>query len=152
MPSPEKLLRKILTDMKVELAEMFDRNFEREGFFGDKWEPRKIPKPGYLVLQITSEMRKSIRAAIAGRGVRFTSSLPHTGLHNEGGKFTQNVRTHTRKGKSGKRHTVKAHTRTMTMPRRQFIGDHPEVAEAIETIIRENLQKFFEELAKEIKQ
>ena len=33
MPKPDELIRNILSDMKVELTEMFDRNFERKRFF-----------------------------------------------------------------------------------------------------------------------
>lgn len=156
MPKPENLLRNILSDMKVELGEMFDRNFERKGFFGDKWAPRKNPKAKGSLLHVTGKMRRSIRAAISGNGVRFTSALPYTGLHNEGGKFTQHVGAHSRKIKrgpnKGKTYAVRSHSRTMTMPQRQFIGDHAEVREAIQGIVRDNVHDFFSQLAKEIEQ
>ena len=32
------LFTKILTDLKVELADEFDRNFERKAFFGKAWK------------------------------------------------------------------------------------------------------------------
>lgn len=31
-----------LRDVKVELAEEFDRNFERKGFFNQKWKNTKL--------------------------------------------------------------------------------------------------------------
>ena len=34
------LLHRILSDMRVELTEEFDRNFERKAFFTDKWKKR----------------------------------------------------------------------------------------------------------------
>lgn len=34
------LLHRILTDMRVELTEEFDKNFERKAFFTDKWKKR----------------------------------------------------------------------------------------------------------------
>ena len=40
MSEGDKLKRKILSDMRVELTEEFDRNFERKAFFSDKWKQR----------------------------------------------------------------------------------------------------------------
>ena len=62
MPKPDELIRNILSDMKVELTEMFDRNFERKGFFGSKWKPRKNKKAKGSLLHVTGKMRRSIRA------------------------------------------------------------------------------------------
>lgn len=152
MPSPSGLIQNILSDMKVELAEMFDRNFERKGFFDSKWAPRKNAKALGSLLHVTGKMRRSIRPSIRGKGVQFASPLPYTELHNKGGKFTQTVRAHTRTNKkAGKSHAVRSHSRTMIMPKRQFIGDHPEVRQAVKSIIRENITDFFNQLAKEIK-
>lgn len=36
----EQLKRNILSDMRVELTEKFDKNFERKAFFSDKWKKR----------------------------------------------------------------------------------------------------------------
>ena len=152
MSNTNDLIQNILSDMRVELAEMFDRNFERKGFFGYKWKPRKDKKAKGSLLHVTGKMRRSIRAAIRGRGVHFSSPLPYTELHNKGGKFTQTVRTHNRTNKrTGKTYTVRSHSRAMNMPQRQFIGDHPEVQRAVKQIIHENITDFFDNLAKEIK-
>ena len=40
----QKLETNILKDMRVELTEEFDRNFQRKAFFSDAWKPRKDPK------------------------------------------------------------------------------------------------------------
>ncbi len=152
MPIPRELIQNILSDMKVELTEMFDRNFERKGFFGEKWTPRKNSAAKGSLLHVTGKMRRSIRPAIRGNGIHFTSPLPYTETHNKGGTFSQSVRSHTRTSKAGKSYTVKAHSRTMIMPRRQFIGDSREVQQAIKEIINENLTEFFDQLAGEIKQ
>ncbi len=154
MPKPENLLRDILSDMKVELTDEFDRNFERKGFFDSKWAPRKNPSPklkGTLMV-VTGNLRKSLRAAVVGRGVRFTSPYLYADLHNRGGKFTQTVRAHSRTAKkTGKKYTVKSYSRTGTMPQRQFIGDHQQVRGAISEIIYDNVSDYFENLAKELK-
>lgn len=39
----EQLKRNILSDMRVELTEEFDKNFERKAFFTDKWKKRANP-------------------------------------------------------------------------------------------------------------
>lgn len=152
MPIPRELLQNILSDMKVELTEMFDRNFERKGFFGENWTPRKNSAAKGSLLHVTGKMRRSIRPAIRGKGIHFTSPLPYTETHNKGGTFAQSVRSHTRTSKTGKSYTVKAHSRTVIMPKRQFIGDSREVQQAIKTIINENLTEFFDQLANEIRQ
>ena len=36
------LLHRILSDMRVELTEEFDKNFERKAFFTDKWESEPL--------------------------------------------------------------------------------------------------------------
>lgn len=153
MPTtPNDLIQNILSDMKVELTEMFDRNFERKGFFDSKWKPRKNTRAKGSLLHVTGKMRRSIRAMIRGHGVHYTSPLQYTELHNKGGKFSQTVRAHTRKyRRTGKTYKVRSHARAMMMPQRQFIGDHREVQKAIREIINENISNFFNQLAKEIK-
>ena len=43
-----KLKADILSDMRVELSDEFDRNFERKAFFSDKWKPRAHDYPPRL--------------------------------------------------------------------------------------------------------
>ena len=40
----DKLKKDILDDMRVELSDEFDKNFERKAFFTDAWKARKDPK------------------------------------------------------------------------------------------------------------
>lgn len=40
MLSANELKNDILNDMRVELSDEFDRNFERKAFFTEKWKPR----------------------------------------------------------------------------------------------------------------
>lgn len=152
MPKPNELIQNILSDMRVELTEMFDRNFERKGFFDSKWKPRKDKNTKGSLLHVTGKMRRSIRSAIRGKGVHFSSALPYTSLHNEGGKFAQSVRAHSRTLKrTGKSYSVRSHTRQVSMPKRQFIGDHKEVQQAVQQIVTDNVTQFFDNLAKELK-
>ena len=152
MSQPDELIPNILSYIKVELTQMFDRNYERKGFFGSRWKPRRDKQAKGSLLHVAGKMRRSIRASVRGKGVHYSSPLPYTALHNEGGKFTQSVRAHTRTNRrTGKTYTVRSHTRQITMPKRQFIGDHKEVRQAIERIVHENVTEFFDKLAKELR-
>lgn len=144
---------KILRDGKVKLTEMFDRNFTEQGFFGKRWHPTratKINKAGKQgsILIVTGQMRRSIRSYIRGNSIVFTSNLPYTALHNEGGTYAVSVRAHTRTSRKGNTYTVRSHTRNMRMPQRQFIGEHARVQQQLADIIAKNLQQFSEQLAK----
>lgn len=143
---------KILRDARVKLTSMFDNNFREQGFFGKKWaatKASKLNKAGRRgsILIVTGAMRRSIRSYIRGNAVGFSSHLPYTALHNEGGSFSVTVRRHTRTRK-GNTHEVRRHNRTMKMPQRQFIGDHEKVRQALGDIVNRNLQKFSEGLVK----
>lgn len=143
---------KILRDARVKLNSMFMQNFREQGFFGDKWVATKVSKVNKRgkgsILIVTGAMRRSIRAVVSGMAVVFSSHLPYTALHNEGGNFTVNVRAHSRTSrKTGESYTVRGHSRKMSMPQRQFIGDHPKVQEALADIVYKNLCDFSRELA-----
>jgi len=153
MPTPSNLMQNIVSDMKVELSEMFDRNFEEKGFFGQKWKPRanKRKKQKGTLMVVTANLRRSIRGIKFATGVRFTSAMPYAALHNEGGKFAQHVKAHTRTSRKGRKYDVKAHSRKMTMPKRQFVGSHDKVDAAIKEIAVRDTTEYFNQLAKEIK-
>ncbi len=147
----EQLKRNILNDMRVELSEEFDRNFERKAFFTDKWKPRAYKYPKGSLLMVTGTMRRSIKTEVRGDGVRFSSAVPYAAIHNEGGSGTKSVRQHTRTSKKGKPYTVKAHTRKFNMPKRQFVGDGKRTQEIIKGIIEDNLADFNGQLTKFIR-
>lgn len=142
MLDANKLKADILEDMRMELSDEFDRNFERKGFFSEKWKPRAHDYPRGSLLIVSGAMRRSTQGEVSGDGVRFTSSQPYTTLHNEGGTGFKPVKAHTRKSKKGKIYTVRAHQRKFTMPKRQFIGDGPDTQRIIRGVIDDNLQKF----------
>lgn len=146
MLDAKKLKADILSDMRVELSDEFDRNFERKAFFSDKWKPRAHDYPRGSLLIVSGAMRRSTQGEVSGDGVRFSSSEPYTSLHNEGGTGFKMVKAHTRKSKKGKIYTVRAHQRKFTMPKRQFIGDGPETQSIIRTVIEDNLKKINKEL------
>lgn len=82
------VFRSILTDIGVELGDEFDQNFERQGFFSEKWARRKSPtRPGGLTLVATSELRRSIKRRTTENSITFYSDLPYAEIHNEGGEI-----------------------------------------------------------------
>lgn len=146
----KQLEANILKDMCAEMHEEFDRNFERKAFFSDAWKPRKDPKALGSLLEVTGAMRRSIKSEVVGHGVRFSSSLPYTTIHNEGGKGTLTVKAHYRT-RNGKRYKVRSHKRRFNMPQRQFIGDGKETQQLIKNVIDDNLKQFNLSLAQFIK-
>ncbi len=151
MTDGEQLKRVILEDMRVELSDEFDKNFDRKAFFTKRWKKRAHDYPKGSLLMVTGTMRRSIKAAIKGNGVRFTSAVPYAAIHNEGIRGTKQVRQHARTSRKGKQHTVKAHTRKFNMPQRQFIGDSKRTQEIIKGVIADNIADFDVELIKFIK-
>lgn len=151
MRNAQQLKKDIISDMRVELAEEFDRNFTRKAFFTEKWKKRRNPNALGSLLVVSGSLRRSVQARETDSGVRFTSNQPYATLHNEGGKGSVTVRQHTRKSKKGKAYTVRQHTRTVNMPQRQFVGDGKETQRIILTVINDNLGQFNQEIINTLK-
>lgn len=82
------VIRRILSDIRVELSDEFDKNFERQGFFSEKWARRKSPVRGEgHILVDTGALRRSIKSRSDGTSITFMSDLPYAAIHNEGGKI-----------------------------------------------------------------
>ena len=150
MLDPDKLKADILEDMRVELSDEFDRNFERKGFFSDKWKPRAHEYRRGTLLMVSGAMRRSTQGEVSGDGVRFTSAEPYTTLHNEGGKITVTAKMKRffwakykeSKDKSWKCMAIMKVGKVLTIPQRQFIGDCPDTRHIIRDVIDDNLKKF----------
>lgn len=142
MLNANELKTDILNDLRVELSDEFDKNFECKAFFSEKWKPRAHDYPKGSLLIVTGAMRRSTRGRVEGNGVRFSSALAYATVHNEGGTGFKPVKAHTRKSRKGKIYNVRAHSRKFTMPQRQFIGDGPDTQRLVRSVIEDNLQKF----------
>jgi phage gpG-like protein len=146
---------KTLKDIEIKATELFDRNFEQQGFFGAKWKPRKNDSdPGRAILigRGSGRLRKGIQATKRSNNtITWQFDVPYAKIHNEGGtiKATQNVRPFSRTIK-GKVQKVKSFSRKVNtkIPQRQFIGNHPLLRVAIQTIVDRNIKKFNDELLK----
>ena len=151
MRTGEQFKKDIISDMRIELAEEFDKNFTRKAFFTNKWKKRRNPNALGSLLVVTGSLRRSIQAKETPDGVRFTSNQPYATLHNEGGKGSVTVRQHTRKSKKGKTYTVRQHARAVKVPQRQFVGDGEHTQRIIENVINDNLEQYNQELIKALK-
>lgn len=159
----DKFLQNIIYDAKVDLADEFDQNFERKAFFDEKWQHTKLHnRIGSLMIR-RGNLRNSINAEVQGDKIVFSSSLPYASIHNEGGELT--VTTKMKKyfwakhieakntkniieAEQFKAMALKPIGSKIIIPKRQFIGNHPKVKEAVERAVNANL----EELNKAIKQ
>lgn len=161
----KKVIQDSLQDIKVELTDEFDRNFQREAFFSEKWKRRKYDlDPDRAMLQKTGSLRKSIASIIKDNSIVFTSSLPYAAIHNEGGSISVTRRMkgffwHKYKEatagikKRGELTTEAVFYKAMALkkvgskiiiPRRQFVGQSPEMESILIEIVEENLSKYFE--------
>lgn len=91
--SSDKLIAKILRDIRVDLKDQFDQNFERQGFFSEAWKRRKSPLrgDGHILLD-TGDLRRSISTRSDADSVVFYSTLPYASIHNEGGEIKVTAR------------------------------------------------------------
>lgn len=84
-----KQITEALDDIRVELLDEFDRNFERKAFFSKAWQRKR---PGYRankpLLIDTGNLRQSIRAHTTRNSVVFTANEPYAAIHNYGGTIT----------------------------------------------------------------
>lgn len=89
----QKIIRNILNDVRVELSDEFDRNFERQAFFNEAWQRRSTPiRPGGSILIDTGKLRQSISSRTTDSSITFCSTLPYAAIHNDGGEIKVTAR------------------------------------------------------------
>ncbi len=166
-------IRRTLTDVRVEMAEEFDRNFTRQAFFTEGWA-RKAHNNGKPTLMDTGTLRRSISAQQTDNSVVFFSTEKYALIHNNGGeiKVTDRMKkyfwyrymqvagkmTRTKAGTFSrskknlqlgadaeffKAMALKRVGSKIIIPRRQFIGMHPQVRQAVQEIIEHNFNQYF---------
>ena len=132
--------------------QFIDARFRAQGWYDngfvpwDKRSPKAKRNKGRAILINTGRLRRSIRISkVTSNSVTIGTDVPYARIHNEGFKGTVNVRAHNRGTfakhkvgtgkftKTGKERMktmttrtgaipVKAHTRNINMPKRQFMG------------------------------
>lgn len=81
----EQLVRTLMGDIRVELDDEFDKNFERQGFFTEAWKRRTGPlRPGGATLVDSGTLRRSFHSEIRGGNLVFMYGAPYAPYHNEG--------------------------------------------------------------------
>ena len=175
MNNYDRIIKNILRDIRIEMTDEFDRNFERQAFFSEAWQRRRTPtRPGGHILVDTGGLRRSITSRETANSIVFRSDHPAAAIHNEGGeiKVTAKMKKffwykyYSTTGSFGRRkdgtrrkdkRNVQLSTEaefwkhlalmkvgsTIRIPRRQFLGNAPEVERAVREIIEENITEFF---------
>jgi phage gpG-like protein len=126
-------------------ADLFDRNFENQNFFGVAWQPSKYvqnTRSGGKLLIGKGRLRRSIKYRVNGQNIVFSSDVAYAEIHNEGGTIHHPGGTAYFKNKgqtiwvSNRKAAGKNYPRTkphnIEMPQRQFIGSHPQLTKEIE--------------------
>lgn len=82
----DQIIKNILRDIQVEMADEFDRNFERQAFFSEAWQRRKSPtRPVGHILVDSGGLRRSITSFQTENSIVFRTEHPAAAIHNEGG-------------------------------------------------------------------
>lgn len=136
-----------------EAVNFFTNSFRLQGWLGNRLQPwrkrRSRIRAGRAILVKSGRLRRGIRIVSISQGVvRIGNDVPYAKAHNEGYRGVVSVKAHSRgrytKTKvgtgtytpRGKERTktvttrtgqiaVKAHTRRINLPRRQFMGNSP---------------------------
>lgn len=153
------LKRQILNDLRVELSDEFDRNFQRKVFFDRPWPPRKMHNPKGSLLMVAGKLRRSIRCRVDTDSVTWETSERYAAIHNYGGEITVTAKMKrffwykhkaTRDDAWKWMALMKVGTR-IRIPQRQFLGDHPVVRKRAEEVVSRNLKKAAEEMIQKLK-
>jgi phage gpG-like protein len=165
----KNLVRNILTDIAVELKDEFDRNFERQSFFSEAWErkapnnlqgnPAKLRKSIDANIGVTGVTFTSYLpyAAIhnAGDDIVITDRM-HRFFWAKYYETAGRIRYKKNGEKSQSRTSIRAGAEAemwkamalmkvgskIHIPKRQFIGDSPEVQKAIKDIVADNIKEY----------
>lgn len=160
----DEFLSNILSDLKVDLGDEFDRNFERKAFFDQPWPQTKMVNNKGSLMNRTGDLRKSIMLDIGSDGLEFYSSLPYAALHNQGGKLTVTVAMKKyfwamyyelgEKSDQALAYKYMAFLKVgseINIPQRQFIGQHPEVNKSIEMVVDNSVKDLEKEIFEQLK-
>lgn len=161
------LAKNILSDVKVELTEEFDRNFERKAFFDQPWEQRKRTGKGSLLV-VSGRLRRSIRSQVSGKSIRFFSDSEYADIHNNGGTIpvTPKMKKYfyyryyqvrdpdspiPAKGSDAEFWSIMARAKKITIPQRQFIGKHPKVTQIVKEVANECTKEYLDKIFNDFK-
>lgn len=155
----------------AEVVSFANKNFRMQGFQGKSFKPWQQRKgasnsKGRAILIQSGRLRRSIRVLrVTNDSVVVGTDVPYARAHNNGFRGTVSVRGHQR-NRYGKKKVgtgtystktrrerqrtvtqvtgsgyVKPHTRTMRLPRRQFIGRSPVLENNVRRVIAAEILK-----------
>lgn len=164
--NPNDFIKNVLSDVRVDLTEEFDRNFERKAFFNKKWRGTNMPNKRGSLLMRSGKLRRSILSKQSTNDVSWSSSLPYASINNDGGEIEVTAKMKSffwamfykasgaaGKGKSDRSKRLSAEAQQwknlalqkvgskMKIEQRQFIGDHPIVRGRIEAVVDMNMKE-----------
>lgn len=160
MSFKEDVILKTLKNIRVELLEEYDQNFERKAFFDEVWEAVKQDPGVGSLMNRHGVLRDSWTAAIIKETIVFSSSAPYAQIHNEGGrvnitiKVTDKMRrwawfmykTTADEKYKGLALTKKTEVKvSFVMPKRQMVGHHQEVDKIVKRELDNNIKPFLDE-------
>lgn len=172
----DKFVKNLIKDIKIELDDEFDRNFERKAFFDKSWSQTKLTNNKGSLMMRSGNLRKSIRSSIQGDKIIWSSSLPYASIQNEGGEITVTqkmksffwamyykssgaVKGHSKRdarlsqeASQWKAMALKRAGSKIKIEKRQFIGDHPQVKKSIEFASRGSIDELNEYMINILKQ
>jgi phage gpG-like protein len=156
--------KNIVSDIKVELKDEFDKNFQRKAFFNKPWR-QKLPNGKGSLMMRTGALRRGMRATSDGKNITFTNAQAYASIHNEGGKIVVTAgmkkffwamfyKASDGVSKSKGQKQVKLTNEAMwwrnmalkkvgsviVIEQRQFIGWHPSLNKNIERVLNHNLK------------
>lgn len=148
------LIKNILSDIRVEVLDETNRNFQRKGFFKDNgWMHARANRVGSLMNR-TGTLARSIEGKISNNRVEFSSSVPYASIHNQGGTITVTEKMKRffwakyaeTKDTSYKYMALMPVGKKIVIPQRQYIGPHPDIVRNIEQIISENISEYLNQI------
>lgn len=84
----QRIIKRILNDIRVEMSDEFDQNFEREAFFSEAWQRSRSPtRRGGHILVDTGRLRRSVRSRMTDNSVTFYTTESYAAIHNDGGEI-----------------------------------------------------------------
>lgn len=134
-------------------VDIFHANFHEGGFINNgvqKWKlPKRYNAKGKAasarygpLLSARKELYNSISYRIDSGRVIISSDKTYAEAHNEGFSGTIQVPEHNRRTKNGVS-KVKAHSKSLTLPQRQFMGESAELNKIVTDLVIKELKAIF---------
>lgn len=138
------LLNDVQEVIGTEAVKHFKANFVNEGFDDNKWAARKTKvklNKKILTGQGSGDhLSDSIDYKTEGNIITIYTDKVYAEIHNEGFDGQESVPEHERTRK-GKKETVRAHSRHMVMPKREFMGPSDQLNQQITDKITRDLNR-----------